>query len=73
MKLRFIIHPTHEAAHPGEDGREPCTKCALAIRPDTGEIVLLWQSNDVHWSVSRNDPNFERHRDLKGVELELVS
>jgi hypothetical protein len=63
--LEFVAHPLYAEAHPGEpcDPAERCTKCALARRADTGEVVLLWLVGEKHWAVSRADPSWARHRD----------
>lgn len=64
-RLSFVEHPLYAAAHPGEecDPQERCTRCAIAVRPDTGEKVLLWQAGGKDWTVSRVDPEWARHRD----------
>jgi hypothetical protein len=63
--LTFVEHPLYASAHPGEDcdPTERCTKCALARRSDTGEVVLLWQCEGKNWTVSRHDPEWARHRE----------
>lgn len=63
-QLAFLEHPLYAVAHPGElcDPLERCTRCALATRPDTGETVLLWQAGGKDWTVSRADPQWQRHR-----------
>jgi hypothetical protein len=58
--------PDYSVAHPHDDcsdGDHPCDKCALAVRPDTGEMVLLWLCGGINWSISRDTPDYERHRD----------
>jgi hypothetical protein len=71
-RLAVLDYPDYDVAHPGEEAIGQCTGCLLAVRPDTGEIVLLWGiwygGTHVKWSVSRSDPNYARHRiDLMGV------
>ena len=66
MKLEFLEHPEYVIAHPDCYYINTfCDLCALVIRPDTGEIVLLWRCGGEitgNWSVSRNMPNYKRHR-----------
>jgi hypothetical protein len=62
MKLEFLEYPDFGIAHPDYEDTGPCSLCALVIRPDTGEIILLWKCGGINWSVSRNMPNFKRHR-----------
>ena len=65
MRLKIIDRrPDEGIAHPdfGKHSREQCTMCALAVRPDTGEIVLLWLCGGINWGVSRNMPDYRRHR-----------
>lgn len=63
--LTFLDFPLYSQAHPGEDcePHERCTKCALALRQDTNETVLLWQCEGKNWTVSRHDPEWSRHRE----------
>lgn len=63
--LTFVEHPLYKDAHPGEDAGEGelCTQCAWATRPDTGERVMLWLCGGIEWVVSRESPNWERHRE----------
>lgn len=62
--LLFVEHPLYADAHPGEacDPAERCVRCAIARRPDTHELVLLWLAGDIDWTVSRADPEWARHR-----------
>lgn len=62
--LVFVALAPYVIAHPGEscDRLERCPRCAIALRPDTGEIVLLWLAGEQEWTVSRADPEWERHR-----------
>lgn len=71
MRLAFLEHPLYTLAHPGEpcDPGEQCTKCCVAIRQDTNEKVLLWLAGEKEWTVSRHDPNFEKHQDLRECVL----
>ncbi len=64
VELRVVEHPPYSVAHPGEpcDAGEVCERCVIAERQDTGERVLLWLCGGINWSVSRHDPNAERHR-----------
>ena len=67
MKLQFLDYPFSTIAHPEYKypANDTCIFCALVIRPDTGEIVLLWRCEGEitgNWEVSRNMPNFKRHR-----------
>jgi hypothetical protein len=66
VRLPILDTPHMDVAHPTDgvttDTDEKCDKCALAIRPDTGEIVLLWLCGGINWSVSRETPDYERHR-----------
>jgi hypothetical protein len=64
MRLLLIDVADYGVAHPDEgcaDSSE-CAKCAIAIRPDTGELVLLWLCGGINWSLSRETPDYERHR-----------
>jgi hypothetical protein len=65
VPLTFVEHPLYSEAHPNEpcDPEQRCEKCARVIRPDTGETLLLWQAGEKDWTVSRNDPHWQRHRD----------
>lgn len=71
MRLKIIDRrPEYGIAHPDNgrrDSRDKCARCALAVRPDTGEIVLLWLCGGINWSISRNMPNYKRHR--REIEL----
>jgi hypothetical protein len=52
-------------AHPDNDSAAstyPCDRCALSVRPDTGELVLLWLCGGINWSISRANPDHDRHR-----------
>lgn len=62
--LTFLEHPLYSQAHPGEpcEPTERCEMCAVGKRRDTGEEVLLWQAEGKHWTVSRNDPQWLKHR-----------
>lgn len=65
MKLEFLDYPFNAVAHPDYKYPETdtCILCALVIRPDTGEIVLLWKCGSVgNWGVSRNMPHFKQHK-----------
>lgn len=65
MRLKIIDRaPDYGVAHASEDcsASRPCPKCALAVRPDTGEIVLLWLCGGINWSISRETPDHDRHR-----------
>jgi hypothetical protein len=71
-RLELLERPEYLVAHPNEqdDALNPgrCGMCALAVRPDTGELVLLWRCGGLNWSVSREDPHHERHhREITGV------
>ena len=71
MKLKFIEHPLYRDAHPDEpeiDGK--CTKCAIAA-DNKGRRFLLWQSNGVHWSLSRHDPNYGSDLRLGDISLQI--
>lgn len=80
MELVAIDVPEYAVAHPDEPlfdphrANEPCERCLLAIRPDTGELVLLWgaygdHDGPVHYSLSRETPDFPRHsREIYGRE-----
>lgn len=71
MKLITIEHPDYGVAHPEDRiATYPCMMCLLVIRPDTAELVLLWHVGNSAWSVSRNTPNWKRHRHEIG-EIEL--
>lgn len=63
--LEFIAHPPYALAHPGEasDPVERCTQCAIALRRETGEVVLLWLAGGKDWTVSRADPAWAHHRE----------
>lgn len=67
--------PDYGIAHPYENVNatrscEPCEKCALAVRPDTGEMVLLWLCGGINWSISRHTPDHTRHR--RDVDAGLI-
>jgi hypothetical protein len=52
-----------EIAHPGEGMVRECTKCVIVERPDTKERVIAWGFTATSdFTVSRADPNFDRHR-----------
>lgn len=60
-QLEVIERPEYEIAHPGDGWTGRCNGCALAVRPDTGELVLLWRCGQANWGVSRETPEYERH------------
>lgn len=64
MKLEILDIPDYCIAHPEDttDSLDLCKFCLLVIRPDTGEIVLLWKCGKTNWAVSRNMPQYKRHR-----------
>lgn len=59
--LEVIERPEYAVAHPDDGWTGKCPGCALAIRPDTGELLLLWRCKG-NWGVSRETPEHERHR-----------
>jgi hypothetical protein len=76
VRLEIIDRaPDYDVAHPTDPitgGGVPCPKCALAVRPDTGELVLLWLCGGINWSISRNMPGHGRHRrDLNAGLIEM--
>jgi hypothetical protein len=73
VMLEIIERPDHGIGHPEDPSdAKPCAMCALAIRPDTGELVLLWLVGNMHWSVLRNQPGYKRHlRDVLAGRIEL--
>jgi hypothetical protein len=75
MVLEIIDTPDYTVAHPDDtaDLDEPCHQCALAVRPDTGELVLLWLVGGMSWSVSRNQPDYKRHRkEIEPLEVQTT-
>ena len=76
MRLTFIEHPLYLTAHPNEGEEatpdERCCECAIVQRPDTKAQVLVWRCGGKHWSLSRHDPEFEKHQDLRGLSLTVV-
>jgi hypothetical protein len=75
VTLRFVEHPPYAHAHPGEpcEPNERCTECCIAVRPDTGARVLLWRAGGRDWTLSRNDPAFAEHQDLRQRYLEVAA
>lgn len=75
MTLKIIDRsPDYGIAHPDEDATDDsgCYNCALAVRPDTGEIVLLWRCGGINWSISRETPDHDRHRnDLEAGRISV--
>lgn len=73
MTLLFVEHPLIKAAHPDDAHEYPagarCTKCAIAECQKTGRRFMLWLSNGVHWSLSRNDPHYDTEVQLGDIEL----
>ena len=63
MTLEFLDFPYYTVAHPGEFSPklDLCTRCALGIRKDTGDIVLLWRTGN-NFTVSRADPHYAKHK-----------
>jgi hypothetical protein len=62
--LDFVRLAFYAEAHPDEvcNPDELCEKCIIARRRDTGEHVLLWLVGEINYSVSRHEPNYERHK-----------
>ena len=73
MTLEIIDTPDYDVAHPEQtDSDEPCHQCALAVRPDTGELILLWLCGGINWSISRNQPHYRKHRrDVDSGRIQL--
>lgn len=69
VRLDVLGYPDKGVAHPGEcgdgngRGAEPCHLCLLAIRPDTGDILLVWEGDDTtgEWSLSPHTPELRKH------------
>jgi hypothetical protein len=55
-----VAHPRDVYGPNGPQGY--CRQCVYAVRPDTGEIVLLWLCERKNWTVSRENPEYDRHR-----------
>jgi hypothetical protein len=79
MKLAVLEHPHYHVAHPTETHlaapHERCEQCLLAIRPDTGELVLLWgcgYGETKNWTISRDDPEEARHRRELGLSCAVI-
>lgn len=67
LPVEIVDHPAYHLAHPGEpDSGVPddaiCENCAIAVRPDTGELLLLWCCEGKNWGISREMPEYERLR-----------
>lgn len=70
MRLRFVEHPPYAVAHPDDDylDMEVCRNCAIA-EDNNGERYLLWQSNGVHWALSRHDRRYNTEARVSAIEL----
>lgn len=76
QKCLVLEHPEYAVAHPVEAKYEnagpdyECNLCLLAVRPDTGDIILLWGCGylePINWGISREDPNYARHCEELGL------